>query len=180
MKNKIITTVSLLAVSAVAVMFAVRSYGRIDDKLNLDTSTQTTMEMKETNIAEKSQKETQDTKSDVAKNENQNGTDMSEEPEVMEEPEVTEEPEEINPEAPVLTLKSDEIKIMVGEAFYVVNQVEEITDDKDSRWRLFRNIEVFGKYDKNTPGEYTLEYVVTDSDRNRSIPKTLKLIVVEE
>lgn len=179
MKNRIISTVGLLAVSAVAVTFAVRSYGRIDDKLNLDTSTQTTMQMKETSTMEESQEKIQDT-------ENQPETDMSEEPEVIEEPKVTEEPEvteepvEINPEAPVLTLKNDEVKITVGETFNVVNQVEEITDDKDSRWRLFRNIEVFGEYDTNTPGKYTLKYVVTDSDRNGSMPKKLKLIVVEE
>lgn len=173
MKNRIISTVGLLAVSAVAVTFAVRSYGRIDDKLNLDTSTQTTMQMKETSTMEESQEEIQDT-------ENQTETDISEEPEVIEEPEVTEEPEEINPEAPVLTLKNAEVKITVGETFNVVNQVEKITDDKDSRWRLFRNIEVFGEYDTNTPGKYTLKYVVTDSDRNGSIPKKLKLIVVEE
>ena len=173
MKNRIISTVGLLAVSAVAVTFAVRSYGRIDDKLNLDTSTQTTMQMKETSTMEESQEKIQDT-------ENQTETDMSEEPEVIEEPEVTEEPVEINPEAPVLTLKNDEVKITVGETFNVVNQVEEITDDKDSRWRLIRNIEVFGEYDTNTPGKYTLKYVVTDSDRNGSMPKKLKLIVVEE
>ena len=67
-----------------------------------------------------------------------------------------------------------------SDLFNVVSQVEEITDDSDDRYRLFRHISVHGTYDTDTAGEYVLEYVVTDRDGNSSIPKNLTLIVREK
>lgn len=166
MKKKIAATVILLAVCTVTIVAAFRTYSDIGDKLELDTGTQKTMKVIETIQEPVADSEAQ------SQEENVNDAPI--------EPEVTEEPVEINPEAPVLTLKSDKVELTVGSKFYVVPQVEDITDDKDNRSRLFRNIEVFGEYDRNTPGEYTLEYVVTDSDGNQSIPQTLLLVVTEE
>lgn len=42
---------------------------------------------------------------------------------------------------------------------------------------LFRYIHVTGNYDLKTPGQYSLEYVVTDTDGNTSVPQILTLIV---
>lgn len=165
MKIKMAVTAALTVVSAVAVVLAFQSYGGITDKLNLETGSQKTMQIKE----EMSPENQEAAEEEVVTGEQQ--------PEAEVEPEVTEEPVEVNPEAPVLTLKSDRVEITAGDDLYLVSLVEDITDNKDERYKLFRNIEIFGEYDKNTPGEYELEYVVTDSDGNRSIPKTLKLIV---
>ena len=165
MKIKMAVTAALTVVSAVAVVLAFQSYGGITDKLNLETGSQKTMQIKE----EMSSENQEAAEEEVVTEEQQ--------PEAEVEPEVTEEPVEVNPEAPVLTLKSDRVEIAAGDDLYLVSQVADITDDKDERRRLFHNIEIFGEYDENTPGEYELEFVVTDSDGNRSIPKTLKLIV---
>lgn len=165
MKIKMAVTAALTVVSAVAVVLAFQSYGGITDKLNLETGSQKTMQIKE----EMSSENQEAAEEEVVTEEQQ--------PEAEVEPEVTEEPVEVNPEAPVLTLKSDRVEIAAGDDLYLVSLVEDITDNKDERYKLFRNIEIFGEYDKNTPGEYELEYVVTDSDGNRSIPKTLQLIV---
>lgn len=165
MKIKMAVTAALTVVSAVAVVLAFQSYGGITDKLNLETGSQKTMQIKE----EMSPENQEAAEEEVVTGEQQ--------PEAEVEPEVTEEPVEVNPEAPVLTLKSDRVEIAAGDDLYLVSLVEDITDNKDERYKLFRNIEIFGEYDKNTPGEYELEFVVTDSDGNRSIPKTLKLIV---
>ena len=78
---------------------------------------------------------------------------------------------------PVLTLTSDTIEITAGSSFSVISPVADITDDKDDRSSLFRNIHVTGDYNLYTPGQYTLQYVATDSDGHTSLPETLTLIV---
>ena len=82
-----------------------------------------------------------------------------------------------DPEIPVLALASDTLEISVGQSFDVVSQVADITDDKDDRSSLFRRIRVKGVFDINIPGEYTLEYYVTDADGHESQHKQLKLVV---
>ena len=75
-------------------------------------------------------------------------------------------------------LKSfDTIEITAGSSFSVISPVADITDDKDDRSSLFRNIHVTGDYNLYTPGQYTLQYVATDSDGHTSLPETLTLIV---
>lgn len=86
-------------------------------------------------------------------------------------------PEPADPSKPVLTLTSDTIEIAAGSSFSVVSAVADITDDKDDRSTLFRYIHVTGNYDLRTPGQYKLDYIVTDTDGNTSLPKTLTLIV---
>lgn len=174
MKMKMAVTAALTVVSAVAVVLAFQSYGGITDKLNLETSSQKTMQVIEEMLLEDETVDVEEVdNAEVVINEEQ-------QPEAEVEPEVTEEPVEVNPEAPVLTLKNDRVEITAGDDLYLVSLVADITDDKDERRRLFHNIEIFGEYDKNTSGEYELEYVVTDSDGNRSIPKKLRLIVNEK
>jgi len=159
MKKKIAVTLVLAAASAAAVVLAYRTYGVVNSKLNLQYKTQNTME-----IGVVPEDETGVTESEV------------EVLEALETP-VTEEQEEVNPEAPVLTLVSERVGIIVGSSFEATFQVADITDDKDDRSSLFRDIRVVGEYDINTPGEYTLTYIVMDSDGNQSIPKELKLVV---
>ena len=86
-------------------------------------------------------------------------------------------PEPVDPAIPVLTLTSDTIEITAGSSFSVISPVADITDDKDDRSSLFRNIHVTGDYNLYTPGQYTLQYVATDSDGHTSLPETLTLIV---
>jgi len=161
MKKKIAVTLVLAAASAAAVVLAYRTYGVVNSKLNLQYKTQNTMEIAKGVVPED---ETKVTESEV------------EVLEALETP-VTEEQEEVNPEAPVLTLVSERVEIIMGSSFEATFQVADITDDKDDRSSLFRDIRVVGEYDINTPGEYTLTYIVMDSDGNQSIPKELKLVV---
>lgn len=184
MRRKQIVTLVLLAAVAGATVLAFRSYRGIDSKLSLKTSAQATMQEVEVELSAEDTAEDGKSVQDEASAEAEN-VSASPEKEITLEPEVTdvpeeEEPEEVNPETPVLTLKSDQVEITAGESFNIVSQVEEITDNKDERYRLFRNIEVFGEYDTDTAGEYILEYVVTDRDGNRSIPRKLTLIVKEK
>lgn len=185
MRRKQILTLILLAAVVGATVLAFRSYRDIGSKLSLETSAQATMQELEADLSEEdpagNDKSAQNEV--LAQPENVSAAPEKEvmpEPEVTDTPEEEEEPEEVNPEAPVLTLKSDRVEITAGESFNIVSQVEEITDNKDERYRLFRNIEVFGEYDTDTAGEYVLEYVVTDRDGNRSIPRKLTLIVKED
>ena len=51
-----------------------------------------------------------------------------------------------------------------GEEFNKLSWVEDITDDKDDRSRLFRDIRVEGDVNRNEPGTYELAYYAADSD----------------
>ena len=170
MKRKIALTV-LLGITCVATtILAFRTYSDIGAKLDLNTNSQSTMVVKELEKeVENSEVEEPETTVEATVEPTETPAELSPEP-----------TEEVNPEAAVLTLKSNEVEITAGTKFHVVPQVENITDDKDSRSRLFQNIEVFGEYDRNTPGKYELEYVVTDSDGNQSVPQILTLIVKEK
>lgn len=86
-------------------------------------------------------------------------------------------PEPANPEIPVLTLVADEVEVKVGQSFNVISLVKDITDDVTDRSTLFRRIRIHGDYRLQAPGEYTLEFIVSDLDGHNSEPKYLKLIV---
>ena len=81
------------------------------------------------------------------------------------------------PGGPVITLKSDTAELNRGTRFQYAKYIQEITDDKDDQDTLYRRININGAYDVNTPGTYVLEYVVFDSDGNKSNPAKLTLIV---
>ena len=136
MKKGILAAVVLLLAAGVSLWIALQSLEGVNQKMEISSNTQTTMEKKATPT-----------------------------------------PEPSDPEIPVLTLASDTLEILVGQSFDVVSQVADITDDKDDRSSLFRRIRVKGVFDINIPGEYTLEYYVTDADGHESQHKQLKLIV---
>lgn len=155
MKNKLVTTFLLLIFCAGAVTVALKSY----DKINQDL------------------KEAQDIQAERQALLSVTPTPVPATPTPEPEPDI--EPTEVpaDPAVPVLTLSGDSVEVAAGSNFSVISPVTEITDDKDDRSALFRRIHVSGDYSMTTPGQYTLQYVVTDSDGNSSIPKTLTLIV---
>ena len=77
----------------------------------------------------------------------------------------------------MIELANKKVEIKAGDEFEPVYQVKEITDDKDDRSSLFRQIEVSGEYSTTKAGTYTLTYIVTDSDGNSSAPAKLELVV---
>lgn len=153
MKNKLITTFLLLIFCAGAVTVALKSYDNINRNL------QSAHDVQEEREAKLSVTPTP--------------VPATPTPEPVATP--TEVP--ADPAVPVLTLSEETIEIAAGSNFSVISPVAEITDDKDDRSFLFRRIHVSGDYSMTTPGQYVLQYVVTDSDGNSSIPKSLTLIV---
>ncbi|MGI6064255.1 immunoglobulin-like domain-containing protein [Blautia sp.] len=153
MKNKLITTFLLLIFCAGAVTVALKSYDNINRNL------QSAHDVQEEREAKLSVTPTP--------------VPATPTPEPVATP--TEVP--ADPAVPVLTLSEETIEIAAGSNFSVISPVAEITDDKDDRSSLFRRIHVSGDYSMTTPGQYILQYVVTDSDGNSSIPKSLTLIV---
>lgn len=153
MKNKLITTFLLLIFCAGAVTVALKSYDNINRNL------QSAHDVQEEREAKLSVTPTP--------------VPATPTPEPVATP--TEVP--ADPAVPVLILSEETIEIAAGSNFSVISPVAEITDDKDDRSSLFRRIHVSGDYSMTTPGQYVLQYVVTDSDGNSSIPKSLTLIV---
>lgn len=153
MKNKLITTFLLLLFCAGAVTVALKSYDNINRNLQSAHVVQ----------------EERDAKLSVTP------TPIPATPT----PEPVATPTEVpaDPSIPVLTLSEDTIEIAAGSNFSVISPVADITDDKDDRSSLFRRIHVSGDYSMTTPGQYVLQYVVTDSDGNSSVPQSLNLIV---
>lgn len=153
MKNKLITTFLLLIFCAGAVTIALKSYDNINRNLQSAHDIQKEREAKLSATP----------------------TPVPATPT----PEPVATPTEVpaDPAVPVLTLSEDTIEIAAGSNFSVISPVADITDDKDDRSSLFRRIHVSGDYSMTTPGQYVLQYVVTDSDGNSSIPRSLTLIV---
>lgn len=150
MRNRLLITFLLLVLCAGAVTVALKSYDNVNNRLETAREIQT---------ARKKALAVTPTPT----------------PEPTSAPTPT--PESVDPALPVMTLSGDRIEITAGTNFSVISPVTDITDDKDDRSYLFRRIRVSGDYSTQTPGEYVLEYTVTDSDGNQSIPKTLTLVV---
>lgn len=150
MRNRLLITFLLLVLCAGAVTVALKSYDNVNNRLETAREIQT---------ARKEALAVTPTPT----------------PEPTAAPTPT--PEPVDPALPVMTLSGDRIEITAGTNFSVISPVTDITDDKDDRSYLFRRIRVSGDYSTQTPGEYVLEYTVTDSDGNQSIPKTLTLVV---
>lgn len=150
MRNRLLITFLLLIFCAGAVTVALKSYDNVNNRL--ETAREIQAERQEALAV---------TPTPV--------------PESTAEPTPT--PEPVDPALPVMTLSGDSVEITAGENFSVISPVMDITDDKDDRSYLFRRIRVSGDYSTQTPGEYVLEYTVTDSDGNQSLPRTLTLIV---
>lgn len=80
-------------------------------------------------------------------------------------------------EAPVIALTTDQVTIAAGTEFDLMSVVKGVADNSDDADTLSTRISVDGAYDVNTPGSYTLQYYVLDSDGNTSDVKTLTLNV---
>ena len=82
-------------------------------------------------------------------------------------------------ESPRVYLTQYSVEVERGADFNELSYVQDISDDKDSRDELYQGIQISGEVDTNTPGEYTLEYHVVDSDGNNSNAAQLKVTVKE-
>lgn len=80
-------------------------------------------------------------------------------------------------EAPVIALTTDQVTIAAGTGFDLMSVVKGVVDNSDDADSLSTRISVDGEYDVDTPGSYTLQYYVIDSDGNTSEAKTLTLNV---
>ena len=177
MRRKSWLTMIMLVVAAGAIAMAVTSYKEIDKKIAMQGEDQQTMlvaglelqtEETETDADQAAKKKKKTSKAE-------NTETQTEETETASETQT--ESETANPEAPVIELANKKVEIKAGDEFEPVYQVKEITDDKDDRSSLFRQIEVSGEYSTTKAGTYTLTYIVTDSDGNSSAPAKLELVV---
>lgn len=85
----------------------------------------------------------------------------------------------LSAESPRFYLTQYSVEVERGADLNELSYVQEISDDKDSRDELYQGIQISGEVDTNTPGEYTLEYHVVDSDGNNSNAAQLKVTVKE-
>ena len=69
------------------------------------------------------------------------------------------------------------VELERGAELNELSYVQDISDDEDSRDELYQGIRISGEVDTNTPGEYTLEYHVVDSDGNNSNVAQLRVTV---
>ena len=81
------------------------------------------------------------------------------------------------PGAPQITLTDSEVTVQRGTAVNRLIYVKDITDDKDDRQELFRNIQIEGDINTAIAGSYELTYYVVDSDGNKSNQEKLIVIV---
>lgn len=79
--------------------------------------------------------------------------------------------------SPVIKLSADSVTIKAGEGFSAMDYVEDVTDDKDTRTELFRNVRMTGDYSTKNKGTYELSFYCIDSDGNRSNTAVLTLKV---
>ena len=86
---------------------------------------------------------------------------------------------ELSEEAPRLYLSAYAIRISAGTSINALSYVENIEDDHDDRYRLYRDISIDGlsEFDANVPGTYELIYFCYDSAANRSNKAKLTVIV---
>lgn len=88
------------------------------------------------------------------------------------------EEEDLPAGSPRLKLTEEEVTMKKGESVNRIAFVESITDDKDAKESLFRQIQITGDdLDVNTAGTYVLTYYVVDSDGNRSNEADLTVTV---
>ena len=78
---------------------------------------------------------------------------------------------------PVIVLKQDEYEIQAGDSFAGTEFIEEIWDNYDDRNTLWSRINMSSNHDVNVPGEYEVQFWLSDLDRNQSNRAVLKLIV---
>lgn len=83
-----------------------------------------------------------------------------------------------SPESPVIVLKQSTVTIKRGESVNRISYVESITDDKDDKDTLWKQIQIVGDtFDSSTSGTYEQIYYVVDSDGNKSNEAKLTIVV---
>lgn len=83
-----------------------------------------------------------------------------------------------SPGSPVIKLKQNSVTIKKGETVNRISYVESITDDKDDRDTLWKQIQIVGdQFDSSTSGTYEQIYYVVDSDGNKSNEAKLTIVV---
>lgn len=83
----------------------------------------------------------------------------------------------LSAESPRFYLTQYSVELERGAELNELSYVQDISDDEDSRDELYQGIQISGEVDTNTPGEYTLEYHVVDSDGNNSNVAQLRVTV---
>ena len=83
----------------------------------------------------------------------------------------------LSAESPRIYLTQYSVELERGAELNELSYVQDISDDEDSRDELYQGIRISGEVDTNTPGEYTLEYHVVDSDGNNSNVAQLRVTV---
>ena len=83
----------------------------------------------------------------------------------------------LSAESPRIDLTQYSVELERGAELNELSYVQDISDDEDSRDELYQGIQISGEVDTNTPGEYTLEYHVVDSDGNNSNAAQLRVTV---
>ena len=83
----------------------------------------------------------------------------------------------LSAERPRVYLTQYSVELERGAELNELSYVQDISDDEDSRDELYQGIRISGEVDTNTPGEYTLEYHVVDSDGNNSNVAQLRVTV---
>lgn len=164
MKKRKILTILLVILCILGFGVAITSYKGIGDKL---VESSIYKEQAESNIRNINTDKTNDDSNGNSETDSETAIVATE----------TESETPVDPECPVLTLKSKKVRIKKGDKFDVIYQVKSITDNKDEKSTLFQDIRVYGDYNLDKEGEYELTYIACDSDGNLSLPQTLKLIV---
>ena len=82
---------------------------------------------------------------------------------------------DVNPAAPVLVLRAKSGTILKEDPFDYMSYIESVTDDRDSKDELYRNIIIDGDYTTYLRGSYPLTLYVVDSDGNISNKETFIL-----
>lgn len=80
--------------------------------------------------------------------------------------------------SPRITLKYEELELMVNEYFDYRLAIKELSDDKDDYDFLYESLEIDGDVDVTSPGQYILTFRVHDSTQ-RVAEAELKVIVKE-
>ena len=82
--------------------------------------------------------------------------------------------------APVIRLKTHELKLEVGEDFDPITIVEKVVDDDDEEDDLIDGMYFDGRFDIDKAGTYEVWYYCEDSDENLSNTAKLRIIVGDE
>lgn len=143
-----------------------------------DKSTEDANQMQSTEPEETEPIETEPIETEPAQTEPQSTEEITTDEPTTEEPITKETPTVGEDGRPVIELKQTEITLPAGSSqMRLINCINEIYDDKDSRDTLFRRIGFRREPNLSQPGEYTVGLFCTDTDGNVSEIVELKVIV---